>query len=134
MRKRLAVENDAAALRETSRVLLSIPYERLYNQRQFGLSRARRQLLRAEADQCVILVTNVRELVRDQWLAGRIASSTHRSTTMTEDTLKAVEQAVDGKRELASDELDAISGGAVAISLHMPNDIRRLNPQPLPPG
>ena len=53
---------------------------------------------------------------------------------MTEDSLKAVEQAVDSKRELASDELDAISGGAVAISLHMPNDIYRLNPQPLPPG
>jgi hypothetical protein len=54
---------------------------------------------------------------------------TYRSTTMTKDTVNAIEQ--DGERALDDLELEAVSGGAIE-----PPDpcFRFLNPQPLPPG
>jgi hypothetical protein len=46
---------------------------------------------------------------------------------MTEDTAKQVET----DRELAFDELDAISGGVVVTEARV--HVYELNPQPLPP-
>jgi hypothetical protein len=78
----------------------------------------------------VIFVTNRRKAACDQRMARRVSDLRGDYPNPMEHTMMINAKAVETDRELALEELDAISGGAIFAQ----TCVHALNPQPLPPG